>query len=314
MKDIWRRYNEQNARDLEGEYDFAIVHDPQPAGLLHYHGRAGIGHWTWRCHIDTSAPNPDYWDFLAPYLEPYNAHIFTMAQYAGPGLRSPHLAVIAPTIDPLSPKNTPMTSDEARAIVGRYGVNPKRPLLVQVSRFDPWKDPLGVIDAYHIVKDEIPEVQLALPGSMASDDPEGWFLYDQVLRTVGRDPNVIVVHNFHGVGDREINAFQTAADVVIQKSTREGFGLTVTEALWKGRPVVGGNVGGIPLQVLDGQTGYLVDGVEACAARCLELLRDPARRQAMGQAGREHVRRNFLTPRLLRDELNLFNALAASPG
>jgi trehalose synthase len=237
-----------------------------------------------------------------------------MAQYAGPGLRSPHLAIIAPTIDPLSPKNTPMTSDEARAIVGRYGVNPKRPLLVQVSRFDPWKDPLGVINAYHIVKYEIFEVQLALPGSMASDDPEGWFLYDQVLRTVGRDANVIVVHNFHGVGDREINAFQTAADVVIQKSTREGFGLTVTEALWKGKPVVGGNVGGIPLQVLDGQTGYLVDSVEACAARCLELLRDPERRQAMGQAGREHVRRNFLTPRLLRDELNLFNALAALPG
>jgi trehalose synthase len=311
MKDIWRRYNEQNARKLDGEYDFVVVHDPQPAGLLRYHGREPIKHWAWRCHIDTSAPNPEYWGFLAPYLEPYDAHIFTMKQYVGPGLRSPHLAIVAPTIDPLSPKNAPMSMGEAQSIVKRYGVDATRPLLVQVSRFDPWKDPLGVIDAYRIVKKETPGVQLALPGSMASDDPEGWVLYDRVLRHAGEDSDVIVVHNFHGVGDREINAFQTAADIVIQKSTREGFGLTVAEGLWKGRPVIGGNVGGIPLQVLDGENGYLVDSVEACAARCVELLRDPARREAMGQLGREHVRRNFLITRLLRDEMQLYNAFAA---
>jgi trehalose synthase len=311
MKDIWRRYNEQNARNLEGEYDFVVVHDPQPAGLLRCHGRTTMKHWAWRCHIDTSTPNPEYWDFLAPYLEPYDAHIFTMKQYVGPGLRSPQLAIVAPTIDPLSPKNAPMSLEKAQTLVKRYGVDTTRPLLVQVSRFDPWKDPLGVIDAYRIVKKEIPTVQLALPGSMASDDPEGWVLYDRVLRHAGEDSDVIVVHNFHGVGDREINAFQTAADIVIQKSTREGFGLTVAEGLWKGRPVIGGNVGGIPLQVLDGENGYLVDSVEACAARCAELLRDPARREAMGQLGREHVRRNFLITRLLRDELSLFNTLAA---
>jgi len=311
MKHIWRRYNEQNARNLDGEYDFVVVHDPQPAGLLRCHGRTTMNHWAWRCHIDTSTPNPEYWDFLAPYLEPYDAHIFTMQQYVGPGLHSPHLAIVAPTIDPLSPKNAPMNLDEAQASVTRYGVDTTRPLLVQVSRFDPWKDPLGVIDAYRIVKEEIPGVQLALPGSMASDDPEGWVLYDRVLRHAGEDSDVIVVHNFHGVGDREINAFQTAADIVIQKSTREGFGLTVAEGLWKGRPVIGGNVGGIPLQVLDGENGYLVDSVEACAARCVELLRDPARREAMGQLGREHVQRNFLITRLLRDEMELFSALTA---
>jgi len=311
MKHIWRRYNEQNARNLDGEYDFVVVHDPQPAGLLRCHGRTTMNHWAWRCHIDTSTPNPEYWDFLAPYLEPYDAHIFTMQQYVGPGLHSPHLAIVAPTIDPLSPKNAPMNLDEAQASVTRYGVDTTRPLLVQVSRFDPWKDPLGVIDAYRIVKEEIPGVQLALPGSMASDDPEGWVLYDRVLRHAGEDSDVIVVHNFHGVGDREINAFQTAADIVIQKSTREGFGLTVAEGLWKGRPVIGGNVGGIPLQVLDGENGYLVDSVEACAARCVELLRDPARREAMGQLGREHVRRNFLITRLLRDEMELFSALVS---
>jgi trehalose synthase len=312
MQDIWRRYNEQNARALEGEYDFVVVHDPQPAGLPHYHGRTGIRHWIWRCHIDTSAPNRAYWSFLAPYLEPYDAHIFTMLQYVGPGLHSPHLAIVAPTIDPLSPKNAPMSLEEAHAIVKRYGVDTARPLLVQVSRFDPWKDPLGVVDAYRLVKKEIPSVQLALPGSMASDDPEGWILYDRLLRHVGEDPDVIVLHNFHGVGDREINAFQTVADVVIQKSTREGFGLTVTEALWKGKPVVGGNVGGIPLQVLDGETGYLVDSVESCAARCVELLRDSVLRRRMGEAGREHARRNFLTTRLLRDDLQLLNTLAGT--
>jgi trehalose synthase len=309
MQDIWKRYNEQNARALEGEYDFILVHDPQPAGLLRYHGRGKIKHWIWRCHIDTSTPNPEYWEFLAPYLEPYDAHIFTMEQYVGPGLHSPHLTIIAPTIDPLSPKNAAMNLAEAQAIATRYGVDTKRPLLAQISRFDPWKDPLGVIDAYRMVKKEIPGVQLALPGSMASDDPEGWVLYDKVLRHAGEDPDLVVLHNFHGVGNREINAFQTVADVVIQKSTREGFGLTVTEALWKGKPVVGGNVGGIPLQVLDGRTGFLVDSVESCAARCLELVRDPARSRAMGEAGREHVRRNFLTTRLLRDDLQLFNRL-----
>jgi trehalose synthase len=315
MRYIWQRYNEQNAHSLEGEYDFVIVHDPQPAGLLYYHGRSAlrVKQWIWRCHIDTSTPNMAYWTFLLPYLEPYDAHIFTMQQYVGPRLQSRRLAIVAPTIDPLSPKNLPMRVDMAQAILSRYNVDTLRPLLVQVSRFDPWKDPLGVIDAYRMVKREIPRVQLALPGSMASDDPEGWFFYDKVLRHVGEDQDIIVLHNLHGVGDKEINAVQTLADVVIQKSTREGFGLTVTEALWKGKPVIGGNVGGIPLQVLDGETGYLVDSVESCATRCLELLLEPDQRQAMGQAGREHVRRNYLTTRLVRDDLNLFRALSASP-
>ena len=309
MQAVWQRYNAQNARNFEGEYDFVVVHDPQPAGLLHFTGGKPGRHWIWRCHIDTSHPNPAYWAFLTPYVNAYPAAIFTMEEYVGPGVAFEHLAIIPPTIDPLSPKNTPMPPAEADAIVARFGLDPGRPLLVQVSRFDPWKDPLGVIDAYRIVKRQVPEVQLALVGSMASDDPEGWDYYDRTVRHAGEDYDIRILHNFHGVGNREVNAFQTAADVVIQKSIREGFGLVVAEALWKGKPVVAGNVGGIPLQVIDGQTGYLVEGVAGCAEKVLYLLEHPEEAARLGAAGREHVRQHFLSPRHLVDYLELFHRL-----
>jgi trehalose synthase len=311
MKDVWRRYNEMNAARFEGEYDFVVVHDPQPAGMLHFHGREGGKHWAWRCHIDSSHPNPVYWDFFAPYISDYEAGIFTMEQYVGPGVSYDHLAIITPTIDPLSPKNAPMVEGEAREIVARFGVDVGRPLITQVSRFDPWKDPLGVIDAYRTVKERMPEVQLALVGSMASDDPEGWYYLDKTIRHAGEDFDVHILHNFHGVGGLEVGAFQTVSDVVVQKSTREGFGLVVTEPMWKGKPVVGGNVGGIPLQVIDGETGFLVDSVEACGEKMLYLLEHPEESARMGAAAREHVRRNFLTTRHLADYLRLFAELAA---
>jgi trehalose synthase len=309
MKEIWQRYNERNASQLEGSYDLIVVHDPQPAGLLHYHGSEGGKHWAWRCHIDTSHPNPAYWDFFAPYINEYEAAIFTMDQYVGPGVESEHLAIITPTIDPLSPKNAPMALERAREIVAGFGLDVERPIITQVSRFDPWKDPLGVIDAYHIVKAQRPDVQLALVGSMASDDPEGWYYLDKTIRHAGEDFDIHILHNYHGVGGLEVGAFQTASDVIVQKSTREGFGLVVTEALWKGQPVIGGNVGGIPLQVLDGKTGFLVDSVEACAKRTIELLRHPDEVERMGQAAREHVRRNFLTTRHLADYMRLLSEL-----
>ncbi|HET91659.1 MAG TPA: glycosyltransferase [Chloroflexi bacterium] len=309
MQAIWRRYNEMNATRFEGAYDFAIIHDPQPAGMLHYHGRGGGKHWIWRCHIDTSHPNPNYWDFFAPYISEYEAGVFTMAQYVGPGVDFEHLALITPTIDPLSPKNMPMPEADAREVLARFGIAVDRPLITQVSRFDPWKDPLGVIDAYTIVKEQIPEVQLALVGSMASDDPEGWYYLDKTIRHAGEDMDIHILHNFHGVGGREVGAFQTISDVVIQKSTREGFGLVVTEPLWKGRPVVGGNVGGIPLQIIDGKTGFLVDSVTECAEKTLYLVQHPEEADRMGQAGREHVRQNFLTTHHLMDYLSLFHEL-----
>jgi trehalose synthase len=310
MKSVWQRYNERNAAKFEGAYDFVIIHDPQPAGLLRYHGAEGGAHWIWRCHIDTSHANPAYWDFFAPYISEYEAGIFTMEQYVGPGVDFDHLAIITPTIDPLSPKNQPMDAGEAREIVAGFGLDVTRPIVTQVSRFDPWKDPLGVIDAYRLVKTEMPDVQLALVGSMASDDPEGWYYLDKTIRHAGEDFDIHILHNFHGVGAREVGAFQTASDVVVQKSTREGFGLVVTEALWKGKPVVGGNVGGIPLQVIDGETGFLVDSVEACGEKIFHLLQHPQQAEKMGQAAHEHVRENFLSSRHLADYLKLFDTLA----
>jgi trehalose synthase len=184
-------------------------------------------------------------------------------------------------------------------------------MLTQVSRFDPWKDPLGVIDAYRLVKREIPEVQLVLVASMAHDDPEGWSYYERTARRAGEDMDIQILTNLTGAGNVEVNAIQTAARVVVQKSLREGFGLVVSEALWKGRPVVAGNVGGIPLQVLDGVTGYLATSPAACAERILYLLRHPKEADSMGAAGREHVRANFLITRYLCDHLKMYTALAS---
>lgn len=312
MKTVWQRYNEMNASCLEGEYDFIVVHDPQPAGLLRYHGRAAAKHWLWRCHIDTSNPNPAYWDFFVPYITAYDAGIFTMEQYVGPGVDFPLLAISAPTIDPLSPKNQALAKNKAQEIVARYDIDLSRPLVTQVSRFDPWKDPMGVIDAYRIVKHKVPGLQLALVGSMATDDPEGWSYLDRTIRHAGEDWDIHVLHNFHGVGPLEVGAFQTVSDVVIQKSTREGFGLVVAEALWKGKAVVGGNVGGIPLQVIDGRTGFLVENVDECAEKTAYLLMRPEVAAAMGEAGREHVRQHFLSTRELADYLRLFRQLVGS--
>jgi trehalose synthase len=309
MKDIWQRYNEQNAAAFEGKYDFVVVHDPQPAGMKALRDGQGGEHWAWRCHIDTSTPNPIFWDFIAPYLEVYDAGVFTMAQYVARGLQFPHLATITPTIDPLAPKNAPIPPQRAQDIVAGYGIDLNRPLITQVSRYDPWKDPLGVIDAYFMVKEQVPGAQLALVGSMASDDPEGWVYYDRTVRHAGEDFDIYILHNFHGVDHEEVNAFQMVSDVVVQKSTREGFGLVVTEALWKGKPVIGGNVGGIPMQVIDGETGFLVDSVAACAEKTLYLLKNPEEAQVMGQKGREHVRALFLSTRHLRDYLELFTIL-----
>jgi trehalose synthase len=309
MKEIWQRYNEMNAAKFKGEYDFVVSHDPQPAGLLKYHGREGGKHWIWRCHIDTSHPNPAYWDFFAPYISEYEAGIFTLEQYVGSGVDFEHLVTITPTIDPLSPKNAPMDIDQAREIVSSFGVDVDRPIVTQVSRYDPWKDPLGVIDAYRIAKARVPEAQLALVGSMASDDPEGWLYLDKTIRHAGQDFNIHILHNFHGVGGLEVGAFQSVSDVVVQKSTREGFGMVVTEALWKGKPVIGGDVGGIPLQVIDGKTGFLVNDVEGCGDKMLYLLEHPEVTAEMGSAAREHVRQNFLTPHHLMNYLKLFRSL-----
>ena len=231
-----------------------------------------------------------------------------MADYVPEGMGG-KVNIVPPAIDPLAPKNMALSPEDAAYVCDQFGIDVDRPLMCQVSRFDPWKDPLGVIDAYRIVKEKLPMVQLALVGSMASDDPEGWDFFNATIAHAGGDPDIHILNNFNNVGAIEVNAFQSHADVVLQKSTREGFGLTVTEALWKGRPFVGGNVGGIPLQVQNGLSGYLVSDVETAAERCLDILRDPALGKALGRRGKEHVRKHFLTPRYLRDYLRIFGEL-----
>jgi trehalose synthase len=202
-----------------------------------------------------------------------------------------------------------LSAEDAAFVCDQFGVDVDRPLLCQVSRFDPWKDPIGVIDAYRRVHAEMPEVQLALVGSMATDDPEGWQFFNSTVEYAAGDPDIKILNNLNNVGAIEVNAFQSQADVVIQKSTREGFGLTVSEALWKGRPFIGGDVGGIPLQIQNGETGYLVSTPDECADRALGILREPDLGRRLGRAGKEYVRTHFLTPRLLRDWLRIFRDL-----
>jgi trehalose synthase len=305
--DTWRSYNEMNAKELPDGWDVCLVHDPQPAALHTLVPEKSRG-WVWRCHIDLSTPNPATIERLLPYLRDYPQTVFHMEQYVPAGLNG-KVNVVPPAIDPLAPKNMALSPDDAAYVCGQFGIDVDRPLICQVSRFDPWKDPLGVIDAYRLVKEEIPQVQLALVGSMASDDPEGWDFYNATVAHADGDPDIFILNNFNNVGSIEVNAFQSQADVVIQKSIREGFGLTVSEALWKARPFIGGDVGGIPLQVENGISGYLVRSPEQCAARCVDILQDPALGKALGRRGKAHVRKHFLTPRYLRDYLEIFSEL-----
>jgi trehalose synthase len=306
--DEYRRVNAENARHLADDYDVIVVHDAQPAAMIDTASAPGA-RWVWRCHIDLSTPNADVLEVLVPSIARYDAAIFHLREYVPRDERLPTSYVWPPAIDPLAPKNMALPPEEAVYIVDQFGIDTSRPLLTQVSRFDPWKDPLGVIDAYRVVKETHPGVQLALVGSMAHDDPEGWEFYNQTVAYAGEDPDIFVLSNLNNVGSVEVNAFQVYSSAVIQKSIREGFGLTVSEGLWKARPVVAGRVGGIVMQIEDGRTGWLVDSSSACAEACLAILADPAEARERALRGKEHVRTHFLTPRLLRDWLALFNRL-----
>jgi trehalose synthase len=306
--EVFEAYNAMNAQDLEGEWDVIIIHDPQPAGLRN-NAPERARHWIWRCHIDLSEPNPITLARLEPLINGYDASVWHMQQYVPPDLDGGIQKIYPPAIDPLSPKNMALSPDDAAFVSEQFGIDTDRPLICQVSRFDPWKDPIGVIDAYRIVKESVPDAQLALVGSMATDDPEGWEFFHRTFRHADGDPDIKILNNLNNVGAIEVNAFQSQADVCIQKSIREGFGLTVTEALWKGRPTIGGDVGGIPLQIVDGSSGFLVSSPEEAAQRTISILEDPELAQRMGRAGKAYAREHFLTPRLLRDWLDLFTEL-----
>jgi trehalose synthase len=309
QQEVFRRYNAENASHVEDEYDYVIVHDPQPAMVIE-HFPDSRAHWIWRCHIDLSTPNRDVLDFLLPAIRRYEAAIFHMREYVPRGETLPAY-IWPPAIDPLTPKNMALSAEDAAYIVDQFGIDVERPLLTQVSRFDPWKDPLGVIDAYRGVKERFPEVQLALVGSMAHDDPEGWDYYNQTVSYAAGDPDIFILSNLNNVGSVEVNAFQVHSAATMQKSIREGFGLTVTESLWKARPTIATRVGGIVAQ-LQADTGWLVESSEEAAQAAIEVLEDPAAARQRALRGKEFVRRNFLTPRLLRDWLVLFNRLAGN--
>jgi trehalose synthase len=300
----------RNAELLREEYDFVFLHDPQPAGILTLHGK-GNARWISRCHIDTAQPDPSVWAFLRTYLTPFDAAVFTMREFIPPDFPIARVEIIPPAIDPLSPKNMPLPDATARAVLEWIGIDLNRPLVSQVSRFDPWKDPLGVVAAYRQARDEVVGLQLALVGSMALDYPEGWDVYRQVREVSQSDPSVHVFTNLTGVGNIEVNAFQRLSKVAIQKSIREGFGLVISEALWKGTPVVAGKAGGIPLQMADGAGGVLVQSVEECAQAMVALLTDQERARELAHRGRERVREHFLIPRLLLNELQLSHELSA---
>ncbi len=309
QREAFLRYQELNAQELDlAAYDVVIVHDPQPVGVID-HLDGSRAKWVWRGHIDFSTPNWEVFELLLPSLGRYDAAIFHMPEYVPRVDGLPQAYIWPPAIDPLTPKNMALSPEDAAYIVDQFGIDVERPLLTQVSRFDPWKDPLGVIDAYRYVKRDFPGVQLALVGSMAHDDPEGWDFYNRTVAYAGDDPDVFILSNLNNVGGVEVNAFQVHAAAVLQKSIREGFGLTVTEALWKTRPTVAGRVGGIVAQIEDGTSGWLVDSAFGCAEACKEILADPVAARQRALVGKEHVRRHFLMPRLLRDWLVLFNLL-----
>ncbi len=314
MQKIYLEKVLDNSLLFDGHYDVVVVHDPQPAALLSFlRDRLGAEvletSWVWRCHIDLTDANPKVWEFFRPFIEQYDASVWTMPEFVPASLDMARIVQAPPCIDPLSVKNLDLAMPFCQEISKQYGVDVRRPIVCQVSRFDPWKDPVGVVEAFRIVQEKVPDAQLVLAGSMATDDPEGFRVWEATEEARAGDKNIFLLSNLHQVGSVQINAFQRIAAVVVQKSRREGFGLTVSEALWKGRPVVGGRAGGIRLQIRDGYDGYLVDSVDECAHRVIELLADPVAADALGAQGREHVRENFLSTRELEDWLRLLREL-----
>ncbi|MEX2489075.1 MAG: glycosyltransferase [Pseudomonadales bacterium] len=285
--------------------DFVFIHDPQPAPLLSYCPERR-GKWVWRCHIDASRPYRPVWRYLQQFVVPYDASIFSLAAFSQ---ELPHPQyLIPPSIDPLSEKNIELDENVVREICESHEIDQERPLIVQISRFDRFKDPVGVIEAYQLARHYLPALQLVLAGGSATDDPESAVVLDEVRKAAHDDPDIHVLP-LPSNADLEVNALQRAANIVLQKSIREGFGLTVTEALWKGKPVIGGDTGGIRLQVINHHTGFLVNTPEGAALRIRYLLHQPDVMAAMGSKAQTFVRDHFLITRHVREYLTLMVAL-----
>lgn len=308
FKRAYRANNLTNAGELDVNYDVFIVNDPQPAALRHFLPQ-NRSKWIWRCHVDSAQPDEAVWSFLRPYVEEHHAAVFTTEAFIPKDLKIGKIATMAPAICPFSSKNMFIKRYVCRELVGNLGFDVQRPLITQVSRFDRWKDPFGTIAAFRMAQKRIPGLQLALIGSFAIDDPEGWNLHAELSAEAVKDGSIMLFSNLTGVGNMEVNAFQRASDVIVQKSIREGFGLVVAEALWKETPVIAGNAGGIPMQMTGELGDYLVDSIEECADKIVYLVENPDVGKRLGEAGRETVRENFLLSRLARDELKLIKSL-----
>jgi trehalose synthase len=299
--EIFRETSAENIRDVDIHGDIVFIHDPQPIALVE---RRDDNKWLWRCHVDVSNPDRKVWRFLRAYIDRYDSAVFSSPAF------SPRIPIrqflIAPSIDPLSDKNRDLPDETVDAVLGKYGVPRDKPIVTQISRFDRLKDPVGVIEAYTQVKRYI-DCRLVLAGGTATDDPEGAQVLQEVNERAANDPEIHVL--LLPQNDLEVNALQRASAVIVQKSLREGFGLTVSEALWKGKPVVASNVGGIPLQVTHKYSGLLCHSVEGAAFAIKQLLSSPEYARRLGENGREHVRNNFLLTRHLRDYMLLFLSL-----
>ena len=292
-------------RDVLEKADIVIIHDPQPAAMIKAFPERK-GKWVWRCHIDASSPFRAVWKYLRNFVSNYDASIFSLSTFAQ---RLPHpVYLIAPSIDPLHEKNIELTDEEVSEVQSRFGIDPERPMIIQVSRYDRFKDPIGVIYAYKLAKEFLPSLQLVLAGGGATDDPEGETVLNEIRATAEEDKDIKVLL-LAADAHRTINALQRAAHIVLQKSIKEGFGLTVTEAMWKQRPVIGGDTGGIRIQVINHHTGFLVNTPEGAALRIRYLLQDPHLRKEMGRKARELVRESFLITRHVREYLTLIFAL-----
>lgn len=299
--DIFMAYTRKNQARLHFDTDFTVIHDPQPAALIDSR-QGNTGRWIWRCHIDLSNPNVRVWNFLAPFVSRYDASIFSSPAFARQ-LSIPQY-LFYPSIDPLSEKNRELEPEFIASVLERFQINPRRPILMQVSRFDRLKDPIGVVRAYQIVKRYF-DCQLVLAGGGAADDPEGEAVLAEVREAAGKDPDIFIL-DLPPWSALEINALQCASTIIIQKSLREGFGLTVTEGLWKKKPVVASAVGGIPTQVIHKHTGLLAHSVEGTAYQIRFLLSHPGIARKLGEQGHEHVRENFLITSSVRRYLTLF--------
>jgi trehalose synthase len=304
MFEIFRATTEMNAREVNFIGDCIIIHDPQPAGLIIRKSEVG-GRWIWRCHIDVSSPDLRVWNFLKPCIQQYDASIFSVPDFAQQ-LSIPQF-MVAPSIDPLSDKNKELDPGYVRSVLEKYHIDPERPIITQVSRFDRLKDPLGVIAAYRLVRKRY-DCQLVLAGGGAPDDPEGAEVLREVQEKAADDPDIHVLL-LPPFSDLEINALVRGSTIVMQKSIKEGFGLTVSEALWKKKPVIAGAVGGLKLQILDGITGFLVHSPEGAASRAMQLLGDLKLRRILGENGYQHVKQNFLLTRHVRDYMLVMLAL-----